>query len=198
MTGSEKTLQRLQTVFRDSSFSLHYTPRASQVQHFAVFNRRSLPHRLLSDAHESKQQTNPEHRPSRSSRFPLVGTIDIISIGSAAFLASVQRGMTFTPLSDLMETQVVNPPRPYSPYERLNDEAALHENVIDYKRLHIDVDRSRVAVSYDVYLRKDHPLFYRAERDWNPEGAVGMFRSSLKSSGNTGRNRFLQTVLLCL
>jgi hypothetical protein len=47
--------------------------------------------------------------------FLIVATIDIISIGSTAFLASVQRGMTFTPLSDLMETQVVNPPRPYSP-----------------------------------------------------------------------------------
>ena len=102
--------------------------------------------------------------------FLIVGTIDIISIGSWAFLGTAQRGTTITNLSDLMETKILKPRETYR-YQPLTYDTALPANVIHYKRLHIDVDPGQVTVSYDVYLKRDHSLLFYAERDWNTDGA---------------------------
>ena len=103
--------------------------------------------------------------------FLIVGTVDIIAIGSSAFLWASQRGIKLTNLSDLMETKIQKPREPHRHYEPLTYDTALPENVINYKRLHLDVEPGLVTASYDVYLKKDHSLFYYAERDWNPDGA---------------------------
>ena len=106
--------------------------------------------------------------------FLIVGTIDIISIGSSAFLRAAQRGIKLTNLSDLMETKIQQPQQQYSQYHPLTYDTALATNVIHYKRLHLDVEPGLVTVSYDVYLKKDHSLFFYAERDWNPDGAKNL------------------------
>ena len=103
--------------------------------------------------------------------FLIVGAIDVIWMGSWTFVDTFQRGTRFAGLSDFLVSHKSNPPRSYSPYDLLTEEKALHQKVIDYKRLHIDADANRVTVSYDVYLKKDHPLFFLGERDWGREGA---------------------------
>src|ERR1044071_2873500 len=103
--------------------------------------------------------------------FLIIGTVDVILIASSTFRDSVQSGVEIDGLSRLMETQTRNPPQSYSRYESLVGNMELAKNVITYKRLHIDIDPNGVTASYDVYLRKDHPLFFLAERDWSSQAA---------------------------
>ena len=103
--------------------------------------------------------------------FLIVGTVDIILIAGSVFRGTVQSGVTISGLSRLMETKFRPPPQRYHKYEQLASNPSLAKNIINYKRLHLDIDPSQVVASYDIYLQKDHPLFFLAERDWGTEGA---------------------------
>lgn len=102
--------------------------------------------------------------------FLIVGTVDVILIVASTFRSTVQSGVRISRLSDLMETKVPRQLAPYSRYDSLAH-PSVAENIIDYKRLHLDIDPNKVVASYDVYLKKDHPLFIHAERDWSKAAA---------------------------
>jgi hypothetical protein len=82
--------------------------------------------------------------------FLVAGIIDIFMITSGVFLETVQTGATFSNLSDRIQTKIQRPGQPYDPYQSLVTNTSLAENIIRYKRLHIDVDPHQVIVSYDV------------------------------------------------
>src|SRR5262245_56930116 len=102
--------------------------------------------------------------------FLIVGTIDLILIVTSTFRATVQSGVRISRLSDLMETKIPRQQVLFSRYDSLAH-PSVAENVINYKLLHLDIDRNQVVASYDVYLKKDHPLFIHAERDWSKAAA---------------------------
>lgn len=102
--------------------------------------------------------------------FLIVGTVDVILIVASTFRSTVQSGVRISRLSDLMETKIPRQLAQVSRYESLAH-PSVAENIIDYKRLHLDIDPNRVVASYDVYLKKDHPLFIHAERDWSKAAA---------------------------
>ncbi len=102
--------------------------------------------------------------------FLIVGIVDVILIVASTFRSTVQSGVRISRLSDLMETKIPSQQPQYSRYDSLAH-PSVAENVINYKRLHLDIDQNRVVASYDVYLKKDHPLFIHAERDWSKAAA---------------------------
>ena len=96
--------------------------------------------------------------------FLIVGIIDIFLFASWAFRRSVQTGLTLSGFS----VPIANVPKPIpSPphYESLVKNTLVAQHHINYKRLFIDIDPTQVLVDYDVYLRKDHPLFIAVEID---------------------------------
>ena len=129
--------------------------------------------------------------------FLITGIIDVIIIASIVFRDTVQRGVTFSRFSDPIGTKIRTPWKEVDVYESLAYDTALTQNLINYKRLHLDIDRHGVAASYDVYLRKDHPLFLRVERDGRAEraeklsngvlGAVSVSNQSLNSERDATR-----------
>ncbi|HEX6719202.1 MAG TPA: DUF6185 family protein [Pyrinomonadaceae bacterium] len=101
--------------------------------------------------------------------FLIVGVVDIFILASLVFLDTTQSGTTLSRFSDPMETKI----RPsYDPYEVLAGDAGFSSNLINYKRLHIDIDPNQVAASYDLYIKKDHPLFVQVEQDANEHRAA--------------------------
>lgn len=52
--------------------------------------------------------------------------------------------------------------------------------------LHLDIDPNRVVASYEVYLRKDHPLFIHAERDWSKAAAERISNEALGAVSVSG------------
>jgi hypothetical protein len=101
--------------------------------------------------------------------FLIVGLVDIFILASFVFLYTTQSGTTLSRFSDRMETKT--PPPSDDPYESLAGNAGLTSNLINYKRLHIDIDRNQVVASYDVYIKKDHPLFVLVEQNANAHQA---------------------------
>lgn len=111
--------------------------------------------------------------------FLIVGVMDILLIGCLVFLDTVQYRTEIRGLSDSLNTKLKTPSLPDSRYEWLARDPGLPQNVIDYKRLHIDINPSQVIASYDVYLPKDHPVFLRAEKDAETERAEALVNEVL-------------------
>lgn len=103
----------------------------------------------------------------------LVGTIDIICIISSVWRGTIQShpNGSISALSDLVETNFRNPVSPSERYKQLEKNSDVAKKIINYKRLHIDINPSEIVVSYDVYLPKDHPLCVFAEGDWSKDAA---------------------------
>jgi hypothetical protein len=100
--------------------------------------------------------------------FLITGIIDIFIVAGDVFHRTLQQGITISGLSDLMETKIQGPPQLDDPYHRLSGNAALAENIIKYKRLHMDVDPYRVAVSYSRRCEVAKKIRTQNKRNFSP------------------------------
>src|ERR1044072_7397870 len=84
--------------------------------------------------------------------FLIVGVVDILIVGGITLRNTVQFGTRVLGFSDTIGLTSPKEVPPSDSYESLKAAPSLAANTITYKRLHIDVDATRVAVSYDVYI----------------------------------------------
>ena len=101
--------------------------------------------------------------------FLIAGVVDIFLVAGSVF-RWLQPNLSTATLSEPMAENLREPPQPYTPPASSISESYLSD-YINYKRLHIDIDSNRVAATYDVYLKKNHPLFIRAETNTHPLSA---------------------------